>query len=278
MVISPHRRIIIPTAIPTGGAISLAISGAVSGVFSLSRAVSGQSFSVISSGTTFTPLQLWIDAGDGLPEPLNQTSSTTTNTRMARARSRRLRPALCLPSDHARSDLTAPHSPSPGRDQLPPIPDRHPTCPGHASHACRRRSQASARRGQSRPFPTRRRSNRATLWRNQPDHGRHNHHGVLQAHLSNLRARNRRHHAELLQRQPCGDLRSPPRAGPDPPWACATHRWQGLSYQVASDRLSKAPGFFGVDFMLEFTGTFNVAINTAYGLIESFNVTIVETS
>lgn len=59
-----------PQVIPTGGAISLSISGAVSGAATLSRAVSGGSFTQIYSGG-ITPF--YLDVGDGLPAPLDQT-------------------------------------------------------------------------------------------------------------------------------------------------------------------------------------------------------------
>ena len=55
--------------IPTGGAISLAISGAVSGAVLLERAVSGVgTFTTIYSGVA---TQYYLDIGDGLPAPLD---------------------------------------------------------------------------------------------------------------------------------------------------------------------------------------------------------------
>ena len=59
--------------IPTGGAISLLVSGAVSGAVLLERAVSGVgTFSTIYSGVA---TQYYLDVGDGLPAPLDANSA-----------------------------------------------------------------------------------------------------------------------------------------------------------------------------------------------------------
>lgn len=270
---------IIPTAIPTGGAISLAISGAVSGVFSLSRAVSGQSFSVISSGTTLTPLQLWIDAGDGLPEPLEPNllynyqytdgAGTVTTGFVQPSASLQITPdpisqllirllqgainSLPFPTGIQPAQVTQ-AMPVGGDLKLPlvvvnldlfqqdAVPIGQPFGETNPTTGATTITGFCKRIYQISALAT------DVITRN---FYRDNLAGIFEALL--------------------GPVLIP--LGLD-----ATHRWQGSSYQVASDRLSKAPGFFGVDFMLEFTGTFNVAINTAYGLIESFNVTIVETS
>jgi hypothetical protein len=58
---------IVPSPVPSGGAIALAISGAVSGLATLSRMASGSSLVQIYSGAA---LSYFLDIGDGTPAPL----------------------------------------------------------------------------------------------------------------------------------------------------------------------------------------------------------------
>lgn len=52
-----------------------------------------------------------------------------------------------------------------------------------------------------------------------------------------------------------------------------THTWQAASYQVSDANQGLGPGFYGVDVLVEITGTFNLAIMTSYGLIETIVAT-----
>jgi hypothetical protein len=65
------------TVVPTGGAITLSIDTAPSGTVTLERAVSGSSglgaFTILYSADVTDPLRLYLDTGDGLPEPLDPT-------------------------------------------------------------------------------------------------------------------------------------------------------------------------------------------------------------
>lgn len=61
--------IIKPVVIPTGGAIALNISGAVSGTATLERMASGGTFATIYSGIAQS---YYLDLGDGTPAPLDQ--------------------------------------------------------------------------------------------------------------------------------------------------------------------------------------------------------------
>lgn len=56
-----------PVPVPSGGAISIGISGALTGPATLERAASGSSFSQIYSGQA---LSFFLDIGDGTPSPL----------------------------------------------------------------------------------------------------------------------------------------------------------------------------------------------------------------
>lgn len=46
------------------------------------------------------------------------------------------------------------------------------------------------------------------------------------------------------------------------------HKYQIASGQVAKDPVGKAPGFYFADVMLEFSGNLNITVSTNYGLIE----------
>lgn len=48
-------------------------------------------------------------------------------------------------------------------------------------------------------------------------------------------------------------------------------RWQGASYQNSADNKGELPGFYGCDLMLEFSGVFQLAIITSYGIIEKID-------
>jgi hypothetical protein len=53
-----------------------------------------------------------------------------------------------------------------------------------------------------------------------------------------------------------------------------THTYQAASYQVSDLPNNKLPGFYGCDVMLSMIGTFNLAIFTSYGLIETITATV----
>lgn len=47
-----------------------------------------------------------------------------------------------------------------------------------------------------------------------------------------------------------------------------SHRYQIASGQVAKDSIGKGPGFYYADVMLEFSGNLNITVSTNYGFIE----------
>jgi hypothetical protein len=51
------------------------------------------------------------------------------------------------------------------------------------------------------------------------------------------------------------------------------HSWQAESYQVSDEQKSFVPGFYGCDLLLEITGIYNIAITTTYGLIQTITTT-----
>jgi hypothetical protein len=52
-----------------------------------------------------------------------------------------------------------------------------------------------------------------------------------------------------------------------------SHRYQASTGQVMEDRTLKIPGFYYSDILLEFTGTFNFAITSSYGIIQTIDFT-----
>lgn len=57
-----------------------------------------------------------------------------------------------------------------------------------------------------------------------------------------------------------------------------THRWQATVGQVANDKVAMGPGFYFAEVMLEFEGTMNVSIYPNYPLIETISTAVSGTS
>lgn len=260
-------------AIPTGGAITLTISGAVSGAFTLSRAVSGTAgFIPIASGQA--PMPFFIDAGDGLPAPLQASayyqyqytdvSGTQTTGFIQPASSITIYPdpvqallirliqgainSMVFPNGVKKAQVTN-AMPLGGNIPMPLVVvnlelGQQSAVPIGQSLAA---NAGSALNQQLITGFARRVFRVSVLAPNQDtsDFYRDAIVGVFEA-----------LYAPVLL--PLG--------------LDVTHRWQFNSGQVADDRQAKMPGFYFAEVMLEFEGTLNVLLTTNYGLIETLSV------
>lgn len=255
--------------VPTGGAVALEIYGAVSGVATLSRAVSGSTFTQIYSGVPLTS-GFYLDTGDGLPGPLDPSlyyqyqytdDSGTTTTEF-------IQPAISLAVQQepitailirllqaGLSALTLPNGIKPAQvtNAMPlggSIP--MPLVVINLDLA----QQGAVPIGQSNPPPewntsttiitgfTKRIYRVSVIAQDAStrDFYRDNLIGIFQALYKTVL-------------QPLG--------------IDVTHRWQAASGQIANDKIAMSPGFYYADIMMEFEGTLDVIISpqNGYGLI-----------
>lgn len=265
---------IVATPVPTGGAISLAITGAVSGAATLSRAASGQAFTQIYSGT---PLMQFVDAGEGLPQPLNQQTAynyqytdslgTATSNFITPAAQLTVTPeqltqllirllegglqSLNLPANISKLPQVTQAMPLGGNIPLPLIVINQDIV-----------QQADTSIGQSMaPFPgadpltqqlislTRRVFRVSILALNAPDRD-----FFREAVVAIFEA------IWLTVLAPFG--------------LDVVHRWQVSSGQVAKDPVQMAPGFYFADIMLEFVGNLSFTLTPGFGIIKQIAVTV----
>lgn len=264
--------------IPTGGVITLAISGAVSGVATLERAVSGQSFATIYSGS---PVSFYIDIGDGLPSPLSSGSAYvyryTDNT--GSGLSAYITPASVLVQQQepltqilirllqgAFGDLTPPPGIRPVQvlQQMPlggniPMPFlvvnldviQQSAVPIGQSVAPLSALVTGGGTGSGYTLTgfAKRTFRISVLSDNgvERDFYRDNLIGVLEA-----------IYAPILQ--PLG--------------LDVSHKWMASSGQIAQDRQGKSPGFYFADVLLDFEGTLNVVVMPIYGTIAQITTSV----
>lgn len=270
---------IVAAPVPTGGAITLAISGAPSGSFTLTRSVSGVSGStVLASGSA--PIPLFIDIGDGLPAPLSPTAyyqyaysdvsgSTTTDfiqpaafftveqepltTLLVRLIQGAFN-SLALPAGIKRPQVTN-AMPLGGAIPLPLVVvnldiGQQAATPIGQSLAAAAGLSSSSGVGASLITGFIRRVYRVSVLASDAttrDFYRDTLIGIFEA-----------LYAPVFL--PLG--------------LDVVHRWQFSSGQVAQDKQAMMPGFYFADVMLEFEGTFNVLISPTFGRIATITTTV----
>lgn len=266
--------------VPTGGAVTLAITGAVSGSALLERAVSGQTFSTIYSGAA---LKFYIDIGEALPGPLDPLSfyqyrytdsgGQTLSAYVQPASIVSVQPepitqilvrliqgalnSMSLPTGVGRAEVT--HAmPLGGTLKLPlvvvnldlwqqgPVPVGQSFTVNAAILAAASGVSASgyAIIGMSK------RLYRVSILALSPierDFYRDNLVGVFEALYESVL-------------QPLG--------------IDVTHRWQVSSGQQANDRQGYGPGFYFADVMMEFEGTLNIMVNLSNQIIQTITTTV----
>lgn len=260
------------TSVPTGGVMSIGVSGAVSGAALLERMVSGAAFAPIYSGAA---LDFYLDIGDGLPAPLDATlfyryrytdsggTVTSPYNQPASIISLELEPLtqiLIRVLQGAINSVTLPDSirkaqvmhAMPLGGQIPfPLLVLNLDLFQQVSTAIGQSAMANVADagGYTATGLARRTYRVSTLSPNalERDFYRDTVVGLFQAIWATVLA-------------PLG--------------LDVTHGWQVASGQVADDRVGKAPGFYFADMLLTFEGTLNVTISPVYGLIDTITATV----
>jgi hypothetical protein len=265
--------------IPSGGVISLTINGAVSGAALLERAVSGQAFSPLYSGSAQA---LYIDAGDFLPAPLDPTkfyqyrytdiTGTTTTPFIQPASTLAVQPepiiellirliqgginSLTLPVGIKKAEVTQ-AMPLGGSINMPLVVINNDLT-----------QQGAVPIGQSvAPTPA----------IDTPDGSIPGFTFVgfakrtFRVSVLSANAIERNFYSDLI----VGIFESSYQYILQPLGMDVTHSWQVSRGQVATDRLGKAPGFYYSDAVLSFEGTLNVTFMPTYGIITKITTTAV---
>ena len=264
-------------SLPSGGVISLAISGAVSGSATLERAVSGQAFVTISSGSA---LQLFLDAGELLPAPLDPTlfyqyrytdsNGVTVTPFIQPASCLTVQPepiieillriiqgainSLTLPTGIKRAEVTQ-AMPLGGSIPIPLVVINNDLTQQAAIPIGQSVSALNTLQDDDAPNSgftitgfARRIYRVSVLSQNAPERNFYSDllSGVFETIYTNVL-------------QPLG--------------IDVMHSWQVSRGQVAVDRMGKLPGFYYADAVWTFEGTLNVLITPDYGLISKISVT-----
>lgn len=273
--------ILTPSVIPTGGAIALGISGAVSGVATLTRTASGVG---VASGIYAGPAcGFYLDLGDGLPQPLDPTLfyqyayTDVTGTaitdwikpsvsfvvqtegflqmfiRLIQATLN----SVTLPAGIAKPQVTN-AMPLGGTIPLPLIVVSEDLT-----------QQATVPIGQSVPI--------------QPSQAAVGIGGSASGYTVTGFA-NRTFRVSVLVKDATsrdffrdmilGMFESIYGSVLQPLGVDVTHKWQATVGQVANDKVGMGPGFYYAEVMLEFEGTMNVSIYPSYGVIETIQTTV----
>lgn len=256
-----------PTIVPTGGAVQLSVSGAVSGAATLQRAVSGQSFVTIFSGQAQS---LFIDIGDGTNTPLDPTklyqykytdiTGTVTTPFVQPAATVSVAPepitmmlirliqgglnSLQLPAGYKLPQVTQ-AMPMGGALELPLVVVNLDVFAQSSVPIGQSVNATDLNTGYVSITELARRTYRISILTANAasrDYFRDNIVGILKA-----------IYATVLQ--PLG--------------LDVTHKWMVSSGQIADDRKAMAPGFFFADVLLEFDGTLDISITPTYGPINT---------